>query len=426
MRTIVSLIAIATLAACLTRAHAADWPRFRGADGSGVSAETGLPATWSDTQNVAWKVDLPGPGTSSPIVVGNRVFVTCYSGYGVDPAHPGDQKNLVRHVVCVNLTDGKLLWDKTVPATLPEDPYEGQLIGHGYASNTPAADQDHVFAFFGKSGVVAFDNQGKQLWQTSVGTQSAMMGWGSAASLLLYKDLVIVNANAESQSIVALEKATGRQAWKADAKGYTGSWNTPVLVNKADGKQELIVFMPDEIWGLRPDDGALLWFCGARGAAIPGIVARDEIVYAIGGGPMGTGSEAIRIGGRGDVAASRVVWKKSFGSYVPSPIALGKNLYWADDKGFANCLNADTGEQIYHERIPKAGSIYASAVAADGKLYVVTRRNGTFVLPMGEQFKVLAQNRFASDTTDFNASPAISQGRLLLRSNRCLYCIAGK
>ncbi len=428
MRMTIVYVALLALSCSSRCAHAEEWSRFRGPNGSAVSAETGLPVTWSDTENVAWKAELPGQGSSSPIVCGDRVFVTCYSGYGVDRSSPGDPKNLKRHLVCLNLLDGKVLWQKFIPATVPEDPYQGQLTEHGYASSTPATDGQQVFVFFGKSGVLAFDAQGKQLWQTSVGTGSAIMGWGSGASLLLHKNLVIVNANAESEAIVALDKQTGRVAWKAEAKGYAGSWSTPILIEKAGGKQEVVVFMSGEVWSLHPDDGGVLWYCaGLRGAATTSLVAKDGIVYAVGGGPMGSGSTAIRTGGRDDVSASHVLWKQSTGSYVPSPVVVGSHVYWVDDRGWATCLKADTGQQVYRQRLPGAGGVYASTIAADGNLYAVTRRNGTFVLPAKPEFKVLAQNRLPSDSTDFNASPAVSHGSLLLRSNRFVYRIkAGK
>jgi outer membrane protein assembly factor BamB len=194
-------------------------------------------------------------------------------------------------------------------------------------------------------------------------------------------------------------------------------------VEKAGIPPALVVRMPDEIWALDPADGSLAWFCsGVPGSATSSLVARDGVVFAVGGGPRGGGSSAIRAGGRDDVSAKQVVWKKSNSSYVPSPVALDGHLYWVEDRGTAVCLKADTGEQVYRQRIEGAGGVYASVVAADGKLYAVTRRNGAFVLPAKPEFKVLAHNRLA-DATDFNASPAVSQGRLLLRSNRALYCI---
>ena len=413
-------------AACVSLFSGADWSRFRGPDGSAVSSATDLPLSWSDDKNIAWKVELPGPGSSSPIVGDGRVFVTCYSGYGADPEKLGDQQELVRHLICVDAQDGRILWDKKVPAVLPEDPFEGMLRQHGYASHTPVTDGEQVFVFFGKSGVVAFDRDGNQLWQTSVGTGSAALGFGSGASLVLHKDLVIVNANAESQALIALDKASGREVWRAEAQGYNGSWSTPIFVD-VGGKTELVVNMPGEVWGMDPSDGGLLWYCEvSRGSGNTSLAAKDGIVYSLSGGPGGSGVVAVRAGGRDDVTKSHVVWKKSIGSYVPSPVVVGDYLYWVDDRGLAYCLKADSGEQVYRERLPGAGGVYASLTAAGGNLYAVSRGKGTFVLPAKPEFKMLAHNEIKSDTSDFNASPAISGNRLLLRSNRFLYCVGGQ
>lgn len=424
MRVVSSLFLMA-LAAVPSSLPSADWSRFRGPNGSAVSDETGLPVTWNDKENIAWKVDLPGPGSSSPIVSGDRVYVTCYSGYGVDREDPGNLADLKRNLLCLGLADGQIVWQKEIPATVPEDPYRGMLTDHGYASSTPATDGERIFVSCGKSGVVAFDKDGTQLWQTSVGTGSAIMGWGSGTSLLLYKNLVIVNANAESEAIVALDKATGKEVWKTPATGYAGSWSTPVLADLPGGGQDLVVLMPGEIWGLDPNDGALLWFFpGVRGGANTSLVTKDGIVYAISGGPGGSGSVAVRAGGHDDVSKTHLVWQETLGSYVPSPVAVGEHLFWTDDRGTAYCVDAKTGEQVYRERLPNAGNVYASVVAADGKLYVPSRANGTFVLAAGPEFKVLAHNVLESDSTDFNATPALADGRLLLRSNQALYCIA--
>ena len=181
--------------------NAADWTQFRGPNGAGISAELNVPLTWSDTENLRWKVELPGPGSSSPIVIGDRIFVTCYSGYGVPKASGGDIKSLQRHLVCVSRSDGMIQWTKAVPGELPEDGYQGYISEHGYASSTPVTDGERVYCFFGKCGVVAFDLDGKQLWQIGVGKESGNRRWGSDASLILYKDSVIVNASEESQSV---------------------------------------------------------------------------------------------------------------------------------------------------------------------------------------------------------------------------------
>jgi len=413
-------------------AVADDWPRFRGPDGLAVSLDQDVPLTWNDGKNIAWKTALPGPGSSSPIVTGDRVFVTCYSGYGVDPSSPGDEEKLMRSLVCVRLHDGATLWQKAVPATLPEDQYGGMLAEHGYASHTAATDGKRVFVFFGKSGVLAFDLDGSQLWRTAVGTGSDFMRMGSGSSLAVYKNLLIVNASTEGQAILGLDAATGSQVWKTETKGYGSSQSTPVIVN-AGKQEELVVNLQGEIWGLDPKDGGLFWFANALGgAANTTAVAQQGIIYALGGGPGGTGAAAIRAGGHDDVTKSGLVWKKTVGSYVPSPVVLGDYLYWVDDKGTAYCLKAQSGDQVYRERLSglaggggrgRSSPVYASMVAADGKLYVVSRRNGTFVLAQGPKFELLAHNEIESDGSDFNASPAVVQGRLLLRSNQAVYCV---
>ena len=244
----------------------ADWPRFRGPNGSGVAADDKpTPVKWSEKENLKWKVALPGAGVSCPIVVGERVYVTCYSGYGLDRGKPGDQKDLKRHLVCLDRETGKTLWDKTVDPVLPEDPYTGMGVPeHGYASHTPVSDGQRVYVFFGKSGAVAFDLEGKQLWQTSAGTESDPRGWGSASSPILFKNLLILTASSESEALVALDSETGKQVWRAEAAGLNGVWGTPVLVKVDDSRTDLVIGVPNEIWGLNPETGKLI--CGRSAA----------------------------------------------------------------------------------------------------------------------------------------------------------------
>src|SRR5688572_27472055 len=166
-----------------------DWTQFRGPGALGRSDATGLPLAWSDAMNIAWSTSLPGPGASSPIVLGNRIFLTCFTGFATSSREPGEMSDLKRHLLCLNVADGKIVWDTPVPAELPEQ--DRIRENHGYASSTPVADHESIYAFFGKSGVFAFDHGGKQLWNTKVGDK--LNGWGSATSPVLYKDLVIVN-----------------------------------------------------------------------------------------------------------------------------------------------------------------------------------------------------------------------------------------
>ena len=397
---------------------AADWPNFRGPDGLGVSHEPGLPAMWSNSENVVWRTLLPGPGTSSPIVIGERVFVTCYSGYGLDEANPGDPSQLVRHVVCLARDGGEILWQQDLLAELPEQLYQGFLALHGYASSTPATDGERVFAFFGRGGVMAFDLEGTLLWQSSVG--NGLDKWGSATSPVLFENLVIINAYVESGALVALDRQTGDEVWRASGLGR--SWSTPVLVELQAGEHEVVVSAEGLLFGFHPRTGERLWSCeGVQDYVCPTPLASQGIVYAI-GGRRGT-ALAVRAGGRGDVTDTHVVWKERGGSNVSSPVIYGEHLYWVSDAGIAHCLAATTGETVYRTRIDGTGRVYASVVAADDKLYAVSRENGTFVLAAQPEFKLLSHNQLADDPSVFNASPAVSRGQLLLRSNRYLYCI---
>ena len=192
----------------------------------------------------------------------------------------------------------------------------------------------------------------------------------------------------------------------------------------ADGKQELVTAVPGEIWGLNPETGKLLWYAGALpdGAQCTSLVANGDVVYAV-TGMNGNAAAAVRAGGHADVTKTHVVWKASLGAYVPSPVVHDGYLHWVSDRGIACCVKADTGEVVYKERVPGAKDFYSSVLLADGRLYAVSRTQGMFVLAASPKFELLAHNELASDTTLFNASPAVSRGQLLLRSNRSLYCI---
>jgi outer membrane protein assembly factor BamB len=405
----------------------ADWPGFRGPTGMGISEDKNIPLTWSDTKNIQWKIKLPGTGSSSPIVYGDKVFVTCYSGYGTEETRSAELKDLKRHLVCINRSTGKEIWCKAVTAKLPEDTYRGNIAEHGYASNTPVTDGEQVFAFFGKTGVLAFDMKGKQLWQVSVGTESSRMRWGSAASPVLYKDLVIVNASEESVTLYALDKKTGKEVWKLQSSKLASTYGTPLLVDLKEGRKELLIAVPFEVWAFDPASGKCNWYTGVDfgGNISPSVISQDGIVFATGGFPR-TGSGAIRISGKDDVTDTHTVWSSQTGSYVPSPVIHDGHLYWVNDRGEAACLEAKTGKVVYQEKLEVAGRgklVYASVLLVDDKLYAVSRWGGTYVIAAKPKYELLAQNKIESDESDFNASPAISNGQMFLRSNQFLYCI---
>lgn len=393
-----------------------DWTQFRGPDGLGISKESGLPTKWSTSENVVWKAELPGPGASSPMTLGERVFITCYSGYGLEP-NEGEQKNLVRHLLCLNRKDGSVLWHKQFEPKLPEHNYQGEGSYHGYAASTPTTDGQRLYVFFGKSGVFCFDLDGNQLWQASVG--DGTNGWGSGCSPVLYKNLLIVNASVESGSLVALDKATGEEVWRA--KGIGSSWNTPILV-PGKARTELVVSIADHVVSFNPDTGEELWRAeGVHRYVCPSVVFHDDVVYVIGGGHT---SLAVRIGGTGDVTESHVVWRTTKGSNVSSPVYYEGHLYWTRDGNIACCQDSATGEMVYEERFePGSGTIWSSPVLADGKLYYVSQHNGTFVVAAQPKFELLAHNVFEDDDSRTNASPAGSNGQLLLRTDSKLYCI---
>lgn len=425
-RAAVSLLALA-LAGTSLRADS-NWTRFRGPNGSGLAVSAKPPITWSDSQGVKWKAALPGPGTSSPILVGERIFVTSFSGYG--DGGNGGPADLKRHLVCLDQKTGKILWSRTVATEQSEDRYEGFLAEHGYASHTPASDGNQVYVYFSKSGALAFDLNGKELWRTNLGKGSNFKNWGSASSPVLHKELVIINASEESHAIYGLDRKTGRQVWKAEADTLENTFGSPALV-ESEGRTDLVFAVPGELWGMNPDTGKLRWYAesGLPQNIAPSVVVGEGVVYAFGGFPQ-LGAVAVRTGGKGDVTKTHVLWSSRNSSYVPTPVLHEGRLYFASDQGFAMCLDAKTGDLVYKERLPGASAsgrggkpFYASPVLANGRLYVVSRRNGSFVIEAKPEFKLVAHNLLAADTSQFNATPAVSGTKLFLRSDRYIYCI---
>ena len=403
-----------SLMACISTANltAADWPQFRGPGGQGISDEKNLPVTWSSTENVAWKTELPGYGSSSPIALGDRLFVTCYSGYGVGGENSGTMEDLVLHVVCLT-KDGNIEWDRHVQPKLPESE---RVKDHGYAGATPVTDGKHLYVFFGKSGVFKFDLDGNQLWQADVGERTH--GWGCGTSPVLYRGLVIVNASVESRSLVAINKENGQEVWRAE--GMESSWNTPHLVEVDDGKRELVVSVKNNILAFDPETGEQLWNCdGIQDYVCPSIVSHKGIVYVIGG--RKSKAMAIRAGGRGDVTETHRIWQAKAGANVTSPVVHDGHLYWVSDRNtVAYCVRLKDGKVIYSKRF--GDQPYASALAGDDKLYIVTRYGGTYVLAAKPEYKQLAHNEL-DDRSTFNASPIVADGNLILRSDRFLYSI---
>ena len=397
-----------------------DWPEFLGPDATARSTDI-VPTRWDETKNLAWKADLPGSGSSSPIIVGGRIVVTCYVT---------DSSSAKRQVLCFDKDSGGELWTVDFPIDYREDQYQGYITEHGFASNTPVTDGEDLYVFLGKGGVHCISLEGQKKWSVDVGKESSNRRWGSAASLILYENSVIVNAAEESQAIISLDKKTGKENWRQKAGMLELTYGTPRIVKLDSGKEELVISVPGEIWSLNPKSGKLIWYAQSpmTGNVSPSVITDGEMIYSF-GGYRASGSIGVKAGGKKDVTDSHVVWTNRSSSYVATPLLLNKRFYWIDDRGIAYCTSAENGEVVYRDRVDNLQSgrpVYASPVLIGDHIYVVTRRSGTLVYEPGDSFTPISQNVLASDKTDFNASPAVSDGKLYLRSNQSLYCISAE
>jgi outer membrane protein assembly factor BamB len=425
------------LASSAGAAERATWAGWRGPEGQGVSREQGLPVEWSATKNVAWKAALPGHGHSQPVVWGDRIFLTTdVEGEVVRPGakgvrHVADGQEFVhpdgvgadrRHtlkVLSLNARTGRILWERTV---WEGTPYDSRHRKGAYAAATPVVDGQRVISWFGSEGLYAHDFRGRLLWSASVGG-IATMGVGVGTSPVLYGDLVILQCdedNGDRSFIVAFDRETGREAWRAPRRVQV-SWGTPVLV-RAAGRDELVTTGTEWIIAYEPLTGKGLWRAkGLESNAVPSPVVAGDIVVLSAGYPAKL-AMAIRAGGEGDVTASRVLWRYAKGTaYVPSPIAYGDHVYLVTDKGLVTCLDVRTGEVRYEGgRVPVAATFMASPVAYDGRLLLASEDGDVFAIKAGPVHEVLGTSAMGERIA---ASPAIAGGRIYIRGARHLFAI---
>ncbi len=428
MRTLTSLIV--TLAFSTT-AFSENWARYRGENGSGISKDSAVPLTWSSGENIKWKTELPGPGSSSPIVWEDRVYLTCFTGYGGDLG--ANIEDLKRHLIAIDRNSGEIVWKYSVGSDpLTEDPYEGFLPEHGYASNTPVTDGERIYCFFGKGGVAAVSMDGKELWKKNVGGLHSQKRWGSASSPILLDGKLIVKAGDESRALYAFDAKSGEEVWKAEGSVLEQTYGTPAVHKVSDDRTDLIVAGTGEVWGVNPDTGKLRWFSeiGLTGNISSSPVINGNTMVLFGGFPrtMGVG---LKLGLKGDATESSRLWENvDVKAYMTAPLFHDGKLYFIRDEGIACCADPEKGELIYEERLPFDGAsrgkgkpFYASPILVNGHIVAVSRTSGTFVIEAKPEFNLVRTNVIDGDDGRFQGTPAVSGGNLFLRSETAVYCV---
>lgn len=401
--------------------------------GTGVGPYADPPLEWSETKNIRWKLALPGMGHSTPIIWGNRVFVTSAVPYGdfvaPKPSHtPGvhDYEAPTQRykfmVFAIDRRNGKIIWQRTLREELP---HEGGHTTASLASNSPVTDGELLFAFFGSRGLYCLDMDGELLWEEDLGDMQTLHAHGEGSSPALYGDTLIVNWDHEGRSfVVAFDKRTGEQRWKV-ARDEVSSWSTPLVVVH-DGKPQVIISATKRVRGYDLATGGVIWECaGLSSNVVASPVAADGMVYA-GSSYDFQAMLAIRLdGAKGDITGTEsVVWTLDrLTPYVPSPLLYGQTLYFIrHNQAMLTCLDAKTGQRRAGPfRLGGIRNVFASPVGAADRIYITDRSGTTLVLSHAATPEVLALNRLDDS---FSASAALAGSELYLRGQQNLYCIA--
>ena len=410
-RRAVALAALALSIGAGRRADAEDWTRFRGPGGSGISEAATVPVTWTE-KDYNWKAKLPGGGHSSPVVWGDKIFVTC-----------ADEKTATRILACLKTADGSLLWERrydSKPHTLNPD--------NSYAASTPAVDQDRVYAYWTtpeEVALLALDHGGKEVWRRNFGP--FVSEHGSGTSPVVFEDIVVVGNDQEGKSfLVGVDCKTGETRWQAERKGSKAAYSTPCLY-QPDGAPPELVFTNAGLGmtSLDPKTGKVNWeksdVLPLRVVGSPA-VASGLIVGTCGVGGSGTQFVAVRPGSEKRAAPPELAYKltKSV-PYVPTPVAKGDLLFLWAESGAVTCLRAATGEVVWQQRVE--GNFYSSPVWVDGRIYCITRKGEVVVIAASEKFELLARNPLGERT---QATAAVAGGVMYLRTYTQLISIGGK
>jgi len=432
----------------------AHWPQWRGPFFNGI-ARGDAPTTWSDTTNIKWKTTIPGRGFSTPIIWGDRIFLTTAVPTGkpapAPPAQPvdatsnpgptpgaqgerrgrgpgGDSGPQAEHrfdVLSIDRKTGKILWQQTAKVAVPHEGYH-RTYG-SFASNSPSTDGRYVYASFGSRGVYAFDFNGKLVWEKDLSVQMKIrLSFGEGSAPLLFEDRLFLVCDHEAGSfIVALDKRTGKELWR-QPRDEISSWSTPLAIQHS-GRRQIVVAATRKVRSYDPDNGKLLWEAAGLGSnVIPVPVYQDSFVYVM-SGHRDPRLMAIKLGKEGDLSGSdSIVWNHTRGmAYTASPVLHDNKLYVVTDNGMISAFNALTGEPYYSQvRLPNSYNFKASPVAANGKLYLATEDSDVVVVKMGEKFEAIATNTLADQV--FIATPVIAGGEIFLRGQNTLFCISEK
>ncbi|MDT8300437.1 MAG: PQQ-binding-like beta-propeller repeat protein [Sedimentisphaerales bacterium] len=416
------------------------WPSWRGHGNTGISQKGNPPLTWSETENIKWKVKLTGDeSNSSPIIWQDKIFFqtavkTDVKGKAAPSAASGNSgrrrgpggsppTNIFKfNLVCLDRNNGKLLWQKTVREELP---HQGHHNDHGFASFTPVTDGKLIWANFGSRGLHCYDLDGNLKWSKDLGKMNTVMGFGEGGSLAVAGDTVVVVRDHEGDSfIIALNKMTGEKIWQKERDEAT-SWATPLPV-EVNGKIQVVVSATNLIRSYDLKTGDIIWQCGGQTRnVIPTPVTGFGMVYCT-SGFRGNSLQAIELGHKGDLSNTDAVkWHvKEATPYVPSPLLYGEKLYvCSGNRGVISCYNARTGKPYFiSESLEEISGIYASPTGAAGRVYFVGRRGTTYVLKHSDNFEVLAVNKLEDR---FDCSPAFVGNEMYLKGKENLYCIAG-
>jgi outer membrane protein assembly factor BamB len=403
----------------------ANWPSWRGGvDGSGVSSEKNLPIEWSDFRNVRWKVPLPERGNSTPVVWGNRIFIT-----------QAVESEGRRTLMCLDRANGRLLWQSGTTWKEKEETHET----NPYCSASPATDGERVIAAFGSAGVFCYGFDGKELWSRDLGKQAHE--WGYASSPVIHGDLCFVyHGPGPGSHLIALDKKNGRTIWRFDeppAKtegrgdgfkgkepGYVGTWSTPILI-QAGGRDELVMSFPNRVVAFDPQTGKQLWTCdGLNPLLYASPVYGEGLVVAMGG--FFGSAIAVKPGGSGDVTGTQRVWREERAkkNRCGSGVVADGRIYFVNMEGFIECIDMKTGQQLWEERLPRQGSkgeSWSNTLLVGDRIYAMNQSGDVVVFKAGPKFEVVAVNSIGNETT--NASLIPSNGEFLLRTHKHLWCI---